>query len=206
MESEKKRVLFLGAHPDDFESGAAGFFLKVKPKIDYTYLVFSPCTDQPGQENTREEFTCSMKTLGIEEGKFKLFDFPNTGFPDKAAEIRETLEKVRDEWKPDIILTHHINNLHQDHKCITEQVLRVFKTHSILMYEDLKSTPHFIPNLVVSLTKEQLDHKIKTLECYKSQFRRYYHDMDYVRALARVRGKLINKEFGEGFYIYQYSY
>jgi LmbE family N-acetylglucosaminyl deacetylase len=99
-----------------------------------------------------------------------------------------------------------MKNLHQDHKCVTEQVLRVFKTHSILMYEDLKSTPDFSPNLIVSLTKEHVERKIKALECYQSQFRRYYHDMEYVKAMARVRGKRINAEFGEAFHIYQYAY
>lgn len=201
-----KRILFLGAHPDDFETGAGGLFAKLLGKMEYFHLVFSDCTDQPGNENSVQEFHEAMKTLGLAGDRFKLFDIPNTKYPENAAKIREILEEYSEKFRPDVVVTHDMKNLHQDHKCVTEQVLRVFKTQSILMYEDLKSTPHFRPNLIVSLTKEQLERKVKTLECYKSQFRRYYHDMEYVKAIARVRGKRINAEFGEGFHIYQYAY
>lgn len=201
-----KRILFLGAHADDFESGAGGLFLKLAGKADCFHIAFSACLEQPGNENCLEEFHESMKTLGMAKDKFGLFDIPNTKYPENAAKIREILEECKRNFKPDVIVTHDMKNVHQDHKCVTEQVLRVFKTQSILMYEDLKSTPHFTPNLVVALTKEQLERKIKALECYKSQFRRYYHDMEYVKAIARVRGKRINAEFGEGFNIYQYAY
>jgi len=201
-----KRVLFLGAHPDDFETGAGGLFLKLLGKMDYFHIAFSDCTDQPGNENSVQEFHDAMKTLGLAKGKYELFDIANTKYPENAAKIRKILEECREKFKPEIIVTHHVNNTHQDHKCLTEQVLRVFKTQSILFYEDLKSTPDFTPNLFVSLIKEQLERKIRALECYKSQFRRYYHDMEYVKAIARVRGKRINAEFGEAFYVYQYAY
>lgn len=206
-----ERILFLSAHPDDFESGVGGFFARLKerasknPETDYFNLVFSECSEQKGNENIVSEFQKSMKTLGFEKGKFKLMNFANTKLPENAAGIRHAMEKVRDEFRPDAVFTHEIENLHQDHKCVTEQALRAFKTQSILMYQDMKSTPHFIPNMFISLTKEQLERKIQALECYKSQFRRYYHDMEFVRAMARVFGKRINAEFAEGFRAYQYS-
>ena len=200
------RILFLSAHPDDFETGAGGFFVKLKGSAkDYFNLVFSECSEQKGNEGIVQEFHESMKTLGIEKGKFELLDLPNTKMPENSAKIREAMEKVREEFKPDIIFTHDINNLHQDHKCVTEQALRVFKTQSILMFQDIKSTPHFMPNIFAQLTKEQLEKKIKALECYQTQFRRYYHDMEFLRAMARVHGKRINVEFAEAFHAYQYQ-
>jgi len=200
------RILFLSAHPDDFETGAGGFFVKVKSSgKDYFNMVFSECSEQKGNEGIVEEFHESMKALGIEKGKFELMDFPNTKLPESAAKIREAMERIREEFKPDTIFTHDIDNLHQDHKCVAEQALRVFKTQSVLMFQDIKSTPHFSPNIFSQLTKDQLEKKIKALECYQTQFRRYYHDMEFVRALARVHGKRINVEFAEAFRAYQYS-
>ncbi|MEM5812373.1 MAG: PIG-L deacetylase family protein [Candidatus Aenigmatarchaeota archaeon] len=201
-----ERILFLSAHPDDFETGAGGFFLKIKESgKDYFNLVFSECSEQKGNEGIVEEFHNSMKTLGIEKSNFKLLNFPNTKLPEKAEEIREFMEKIKKEFRPDTIITHEIDNLHQDHKCITEQALRVFKTQSILMFQDLKSTPHFLPNIFSQITKEQLEKKIKALECYKTQFRRYYHDMEFIRAIARVHGKRINVDYAEAFRAYQLS-
>ena len=201
-----ERILFLSAHPDDFEAGAGGFFTKVRGSGKECFnLVFSECSEQKGNEGIVKEFHESMKTLGIDKGSFELLDFPNTKLPEDSEKIREAMERVREEFRPDTIFTHDIENLHQDHKCVTEQALRVFKTHSILFYQDMKSTPHFTPSMFAQLTKEQLEKKIKALECYKTQLRRYYHDMEFVRAIARVNGKRINAEFAEGFRAYQYK-
>ena len=200
-----ERILFLSAHPDDFEAGAGGLFVNAKGSGKECFnLVFSECSEQKGNEGIVQEFHESMKLLGIEKGKFELMNFQNTKLPENAAGIREAMEKVRDGFKPDTILVHDIDNLHQDHRCVAEQAVRVFKTQSVLFFQDMKSTPHFSPNVFSELTKEQLEKKIKALECYKTQFRRYYHDMEFVRALARVHGKRMNAEFAEAFRAYQY--
>jgi LmbE family N-acetylglucosaminyl deacetylase len=200
-----KRVLFLSAHPDDFETGAGGFLSKMAGRIELFSLVFSECSEQKGNEGIVREFHESMKTFGLKESQFRLLDFPNTRLPENAEKIREAMEKLREEFKPDTVFTHDIDNLHQDHKCIAEQALRVFKTQSILFFQDLKSTPHFTPNIFVSLQKDSLERKVRSLECYKTQSRRYYHDMDFVRATARVWGKRIGEEFAEAFRAYQLS-
>jgi len=196
------KILFIGAHPDDVESGAGGFLTKMKEHAERMVLVLSDCEEQKGNEGITEEFENSMKTLGVD--KFTLLNLPNTGMPEKQTELRTELERVRDSFRPDIVVTHNINNTHQDHKTIAEACIRIFRDCSIFMYEDLKSTPKFVPNLIVSLSRDQLDKKIRALECYKTQFRRYYFDMDYVRSLAKVRGKQANKDFAEAFEIYQY--
>jgi LmbE family N-acetylglucosaminyl deacetylase len=199
-------ILFLGAHPDDIESGAGGLLIKIIGKADCYVLVFSDCEEQPGNKGITKEFIKSMKVLGVKRGNYKLLDIPNTRFPVHAEKIRSLLEEYKEKWNPDIIITHEIKNLHQDHKTLTEEALRIFRNQSILMYEDLKSTPRFVPNLIVSLTKDQIEKKLKVLECYKTQYRRYYFDMDFIKALARVRGKQMEIEFGEGFRIYQFVF
>ena len=200
-----KRVLFLSAHPDDFETGAGGLLSKMANHIEPFNLVFSECSEQKGNEGIVKEFHESMKALGLKESQFRLLSFPNTRLPESADKIREVMEQSREEFKPDTILTHDIENLHQDHKCVAEQALRVFKTESVLFYQDLKSTPHFTPNVFIPLPKESLERKIKALECYKTQFRRYYHDMEFVRATARVWGKRIGAEFAEAFRAHQFT-
>jgi LmbE family N-acetylglucosaminyl deacetylase len=196
------KILFIGAHPDDIEPGAGGLLTKMKTESECMVVVFSDCEEQEGNQGITEEFKRSMETLGVDN--FRLLDLPNTRMPEHENRIRGELEKLRDEFKPDILVTHSVNNTHQDHKIIADACVRVFREGTIFMYEELKSTPKFVPNLVVSITREQLDSKIKALECYKTQSRRYYFDMDYVRSLAKVRGKRVNKEFAEAFEIYQY--
>jgi len=198
------RVMFLGAHPDDIESGAAGLIMRMSSKAEISLLVFSDCEEQPGNRGITKEFEESMKVLGIDKENFKLLDFPNTKFPQNQERIRDTLEKYGKEWKPDVIVTHSILNTHQDHKTLTEEALRVFRNKSIIMYEDLKSTPDFVPNLILSLTREQFEEKLGVLRCYKTQARRYYFDPDYITSLAKVRGKQMGVEFGEAFHIHRF--
>lgn len=198
-----ERVLFLGAHPDDMETGSAGLLMKLLGKAKCFHIVFTSGVEQPGNETIFEEFDEAMRILGMPKGSFEMKDIPNTRFPEHEAEIRKILEEARDKWCPDTIVTHYIPNLHQDHETVTKNVLRVFKTQTILMYEDFKSTPGFLPNLLIPLTQEEIEKKVRVLEAYRSQFRRYYHDMDYVRAIAKMRGKRVNLDYAEAFYVYQ---
>lgn len=198
----KIKILLLGAHPDDIESTASAFLIKKSKNIEPYVLVFSDCEDQPGNEGITKEFEKSMNILNIEN--YKLLDIPDTKFPRYSDEIRSILEDYKDKFKPDIIVTHEINNLHQDHKTLAEESLRVFRTQSIIMYEGLKSTPYFSPNLFIVLTEDELEKKMEVLKCYKTQYRRYYYDFDFIRALAMVRGKQMGMQFAEVFRIYQF--
>ncbi len=197
------KILLIGAHPDDVEIGAGGFIAKMNtPENELMVVACSNCEEQEGNHGITEEFRNSMKTLGIEN--FRMLDFPNTRMPEKASDIRIEMEKLKQSFNPDLVVTHNINNTHQDHKTIAEVCIRVFREKSIFMFEELRSTPKFVHNLIVPLEKEHLEKKIMALECYKTQFRRYYFSMDYVRSLAGVRGKVVNREFAEAFEIYQH--
>jgi len=201
-----KTALFVGAHVDDIESGAAGLLAKLSNKMNCYVIAFSDCEDQPRNTGVSDEYRKSMGTLGIPTERYFLKNMPNTKFPENSEKIRKILEKIRDEIKPDIIVTHDIENIHQDHKTVADECIRVFRNKTILMYEHVKSTPRFSPNLIISLTKEELDKKINALNCYETQKARYYWSDDFFKSLAKFRGKQMNVEFGEGFKIYQAVY
>jgi LmbE family N-acetylglucosaminyl deacetylase len=198
------KVLFLGAHPDDVELGAAGLLAKLQPENEVKVIVFSDCEEQPGNQGITKELEKSMEAMEVRS--YTLLDMANTRFPENAEKVRKILEKERDSWKPDAVVVHSINSIHQDHRTLAEECVRVFRNQSILMYEDIKSTPKFQPNLVVSLTKEQMEKKIRALNCYKTQLRHYYFDIDFIRSLAKVRGKLMNLEYGEAFEVWMAKY
>ena len=200
------RALFLGSHPDDIEAGAGGLLVKMTEKLgkDNCFcLILATTTEQPGNENILDELKQSMSHLGLPETNWKVADIPNTRFPENSHMIRKSLEEIRNQWKPDLVVTHYFDNTHQDHKSLAKQSIRVFRTQTILMYEDLKSTPGFVPNMVVSLTEKELEKKVSLLESYRSQFRRHYHDMEYVRSVAKMRGKRLDLSWGEAYHVYQ---
>ncbi|MBU0899141.1 MAG: PIG-L family deacetylase [Nanoarchaeota archaeon] len=197
-------ILFVGAHPDDVEMGASGLLVKMSEKAECRVLVFSDCEEQPGNQGISQEFQNAMSILGVKESK--LLNFPNTRLPEKNNEIRQVLEETKKEFNPDIVVIHDIDTLHQDHRTVSEECLRVFRNSSVLMYEDMKSVENFKPNLIVSLTPEQFNKKLQALDCYKTQERRYYYDLETIKSLARVRGKQMNAEIGEAYKIHRFIY
>ena len=196
------RVLFVGAHVDDIEMGASGLLVKMLSKNEECHvIVFSRCEDQPGNKGVSKEFYESMSVLGVKNPK--LMDLPNTKLPQKSEKIRKILDKEKTTFNPDIVVTHDTSTLHQDHKAVTEECLRVFRNSSILMYEDIKSVEHFAPNLIVSLTAEEFNKKIEAVGKYKTQTKRYYYDPEILKSLAKIRGKQMNVDFGEGYRIHR---
>lgn len=206
------KILFVGAHPDDIEMGAGGLIVKMLEKANCRVLVFTKCEEHdPENKGIIDEFYKSMSVLGIKEPRLvqkedKYRDLENRELPKNADKVREVLEYEKKTFNPDIIVTHDIDTLHQDHKTVTEECLRVFRNTSILMFEDIKSVEYFKPNLIVSLTKEQFDKKLEALNCYKTQERRYYYKPKIIESLARVRGKQMNVDFGEGFKIHRFVF
>lgn len=127
-----------------------------------------------------------------------MLDFPNRRLPEHSWEIREVLEKEKD-WY-DVIVTHWINDINQDHKCVAEECLRVFRNKSILSYECIRSCPQFVSNYYIPLTEEDIELKLKLLCLYKTQKSLYYNQESALRSQAILRGAEIGENFAEGYF------
>ncbi len=64
--------------------------------------------------------------------------FRDSYFPYLGAELKESVEDVRDACSPDLIFTHHRHDLHQDHRLLAELTWCAFRDHRILEYEIAK--------------------------------------------------------------------
>lgn len=191
-------ILFVGAHLDDIELGAGGLLIRsleggVRPQI----LIFSDCEDQPGNEGITQEFERSMDYLGIKE--YDLLRLPNMRLPSHADQIRETLEKYKERGETDLVVTHSLETIHQDHSAVAQECQRVFRYVSVIGYEDFKSCPRFSPTLFVPLSEGQLEKKAKLISIYKTQFRRRYYRVENLRSLARMRGFQVGVPYAEAF-------
>lgn len=162
-------------------------------------IIFANCEEQPGNEGILNELQESMKCYGLDD--FEVLDLPNTKFPEVADKIREKLEKIKNDFKSDLIFTNSKNSIHQDHKTIALEVEKVMRYSTILSFEDVKSCPQFFPTIYFSLEENDIKKKVESLDCYKTQYRRIYHNKELIHSLARFRGGQIGKEFTESFEI-----
>jgi LmbE family N-acetylglucosaminyl deacetylase len=110
--------------------------------------------------------------------------------PMEAERVREVFDELKAGVQPDVILTHHLNDRHQDHRLIAELTWNSFRRHLVLEYEIPKYEGDLgQPNVFVPLTAEDLERKVACLvECYPSQRGREWFTADTFRALARLRG------------------
>ena len=200
------RVLLISPHTDDIEIGAGGTLIKLLQGKDnnFCWVVFSICENAVPQglspDTLRNEFTAVASHVSITN--YHIHSFPNMNFPASALEILEELDRVKNEFEPDLVIAPSLNDFHQDHRTVAEQAVRVFKKDaSIIGYELPWNNLIFQPQLVVKLTQEQMEEKWRILSLYKSQFilKRNYFSKDFIFGWARMRGAQCNAEYAEAF-------
>ena len=122
-----KRVVFLGAHPDDIELGCGALLARIAPATEVRCVTFSDNQKNPLLTNLIEEHYASMAVLGVPREKVTLLDFETRRFPDARQEILEAMLKIQREFEPDIVFVHTKADVHQDHNTMTAEALRAFR-------------------------------------------------------------------------------
>lgn len=206
MTMKFKKVLVLGAHPDD-EMGCAGLIAKlIEDGSDIHHYYFSDCAKSteargfaPGQ--LLEECELSRDVLGIPAAGRGSFNFPVRNFPAHRQEILEELVALNRKIAPDLVLTAISTDIHQDHGTLTAEAVRACKNASILGYELPWNNLEFSGSLYVRLESRHLKKKIKSIQCYATQRKSRYVQPENIEAIARVRGLQSNTDFAECFQV-----
>lgn len=203
---KKKNVVVFGAHPDDFEVGCSGTIIKYFNDINLKVFVMS---DRYEDGNVRDlnELKKSFKILGLEKVPVKIFDIPTRIFHDYQSRIRNILYDIATKTEVDIVFTTPLNDIHQDHIVLAQEVLRLFREKTIFGYEVIRSGYNFKPQLHVKLTEEIVERKIKAVQSYKTQWSTttsggYYFSKDVMKGLMRARGAQFGLAYAEAFEIY----
>jgi len=198
------RILVIGAHTDDIEimcGGSIAKFIESNCDIYYSTFSFADKSLPEGlpEGTTKFEVLKATEVLGIPRLNLYLHNYEVRVFPDHRQEILEDLLKLRQEIKPDLVITHNTNDTHQDHKVISDETYRAFKqTSSIWGYESFKNNRIFDTDLYVTLNLNQVDKKLQAISKYKSQLIKY-DNRDALKGLAQFGGTQVNHEFAECF-------
>jgi LmbE family N-acetylglucosaminyl deacetylase len=206
MGINKMNILAIGAHFDDVELGCGGSLLKWK-KAGHDVSLFvatqSGYQDSRGKsvrtdEDARAEGIKAAKHLGaaLYEGGLKTFD----------VEFNETLNRkllqVVETAKPDLVLTHWMNDAHHDHQALSSASLHCCRhVPRLLTYRsnwyDGKS--QFKPTFYVDISS-QLEKKVKLIQLHRSEFIRTDGKWeDFVRSQAVLAGLKTGCRYAESF-------
>lgn len=194
-----KRVLFLGAHPDDIELGAGALIHNIGGQSKILCVTLSDNQKNPLLKDVVKEHRASMAVLGVPEDCDLLESFETRKFPDMRQEVLEYLLKLRREFNPEIVFCHSQNDIHQDHNVITQEALRAYRGLTVLGFDVVRSSYNFFPHFLVEVKAEDVEAKIEALAQYKTYHDKYYFEPTLLRATMIRHGTLAEREFAEGF-------
>jgi LmbE family N-acetylglucosaminyl deacetylase len=204
MSKNFHKILILAPHTDDGEFGCGASIAKfIGQGKEVYYAAFSLAEESvppPFPKNILEsEVKAATKELGIKPENLLLYKYRVRHFAYHRQEILEDLVKLNKKVKPDLVFMPCLQDLHQDHSTIAMEGLRAFKRTSILGYEIPWNNMNFSTQCFITFDEKHLNKKLKALDCYNSQKRKFYASEDFITSLARTRGTQIGVKYAEAF-------
>jgi LmbE family N-acetylglucosaminyl deacetylase len=183
------KVLCLGAHSDDIEIGCGGTILQLLKSgrdLVICWVVFS------ASEKRKKEAEASARAL-LKRAKKKeiiLHGFRDGYFPYLGAQIKDSFESLKKIVSPDLIFAPRREDLHQDHRLVSELTWNTFRDHVILEYEIAKYDGDLgTPNVYVPLDEATCRMKAAHIaRHFRSQAGNHWFDEDAFLSLMRLRG------------------
>jgi LmbE family N-acetylglucosaminyl deacetylase len=183
------RLLIVGAHADDIEIGCGATILRLvaeHPGLSVDWLVLSGHGERAG------EAADSAAAFLAEAGATRVLveGFRDGFFPYDGGAVKERFEQLKAEVAPDLVLTHRLEDRHQDHRLVAELTWNTFRDHLVLEYEIPKYEGDLgHPNLYVPVNSQQAERKVELLrKCFPSQAGRSWFSDDTFWATLRLRG------------------
>lgn len=219
-----RSILVVAAHPDDEVLGMGGVMARHASEGDtvHVLLVAEGATsradtrdegDQGAVEALKAHAQAAADALGVETLAFG-------GFPDnrldgvELLDVVKAVERVVGTHAPEVVYTHHPEDLNVDHRVVCQAVLTACRpqpgssVQEILAAEVLSATGwgparperSFCPTLFVDIAA-QLPQKLAALEHYAGEMRPFPHarSVEAVEAQARLRGAQVGLPAAEAF-------
>ena len=229
MNFNDKRILLVVAHPDDELLGLGATMNKLILEKNCTVKVVILGEGITSRSDVRDvkqwETSLKQHKLNIKEAQkcigyheLSVYDLPDNRFDTVALlDIIKIIEKEKETFKPNIIFTHHGGDLNIDHQKTFEAVVTctrpmehenvktiiTFETPSGTEWRASSDPKQFIPNLFINVSSANVEVKIKGMESYEFEKRKYPHPRspEALRILAKNRGIQVGCNFAEAFTI-----
>ena len=218
------RVLAVGCHPDDLEIACAGTLRKYVEQGAEVYMCHVANGDQ-GHVVIEPEPLAAIRTLEAENagkiiGAKEVFNLNVSDMQVNShnLDVMDAMADVVRYARPDVIITHNDDDYMLDHKETSiiatngsfcsglshrPRKYEPFSSFIPVFFMDTLAGVNFQPTHYVDITN-QIDTKIKALECHESQLKwMLEHDnidfADMVRTCSKYRGYQCGVAYAEGF-------
>ncbi len=220
------RILAVGAHPDDLEILCAGTLAKYRARGDDVVMCHAANGDKghfiiPPDELTeirRREAREAASVIGAQAAELGFLDMEIHDSDEARLRFIEMVRAAR----PEVIITHHPDDYHTDHKAVSALVLEAsfsatvphVKTQSeylpklpVVYFMDTLAGLNFQPTEYVDITA-LMPQKLEMMSKHASQLvwlqeHDNYDPLDAIETAAKYRGYQCGVKYAEGFIRYQ---
>jgi len=218
MKKINRKILVVAAHPDDEVLGMGATLCAHRDLGDkISILLLANGEDSRDKTNDPKKRFGQAKAVAKRlRAKLYLEDFPDNQFDAvPLLIIAKAIEKIISKVQPDLVYTHHIDDLNVDHRISCQAVLTAcrpqpkFCVSEILSFEVLSSTEwqkrdyrSFMPNHYVDVSTLIAEKKI-LMGHYAHELRKYPHprSLEGIDILAKYRGIEVGLPWAEAFHI-----
>lgn len=195
---EPRRVLAVGAHPDDLEIAVGGTLQRL---VDAGHEVHAIVMSDGacGGDAERRIMEARRGAAYMRLHQVVVHDFPDTALDSCTNGMREVIEAAMQRLDPHLIFTHSAHDQHQDHAAVHVATLRAARQHqSILCYESPSTTRDFDPSFFVDI-KDYLPAKVEAVLIHADQATKPYMTSERIAATATFRGGQARSHPSEAF-------
>lgn len=177
-----KKIIAIGAHPDDCEIGCGGLLACAN-----NASIMCLSQGEIGGRSRDQELAKAAEILSCKVEAVPFFDDGKMEL--EILEITSFLDHAIDEIRPDIILTHWPNDNHQDHRAVSQAVISACRNfNGAILFFRLPNNRRFNPNVFFELSDSEWKIKMDAIQAHKSQASRYYMDSAFLKDQFRHWG------------------
>ena len=204
------KILVIAPHTDDAELGVGASISRWTDEGHEVWVLnLSDTSNLIGEDagsRMRSETRAASLELGVEKEHILFGDFDTRHFDRDRQRLLDFLIQARNSVMPQLVIGPSATDIHQDHYVVAREIARAFGGRaSVLGYDTYWNMNYQDSTLVVQVSEEHVNAKIKALSKFESQSERSYMRDENIRAQARVRGLPRGYEFGEAFSVVEIS-
>lgn len=216
-----KKVLAIGAHFDDVEINCGGFLARLKDHGSSVKIVVAGNGEFKhfsgellrDKKTALKEGVLALNKLNISYEDLICLNYNEKSIPYNV-EIIEKIDKILNDYNPDLILTHWIHDTHQDHINTSKSLISAARYFSsIFMWEPIFPSGRtaimpFTPQVYIDVS-DYYKIKIKSLKCHKSQIKKFSkRKINWIGGIisrGKYRGFEINCDYAETFQVVRFK-
>ena len=218
-------ILVIAAHPDDEVLGCGGTIARHSASGDRVDILILG-EGMMSRADTRDDTQYRERLADLRENSRKAcsilgasevvhYDFPDNRMDSvDLLDIIRTVEGCIEQFRPEVIYTHHIGDLNIDHAIVAKAVISATRPlpnsliPEVYAFEVLSSTEwsfgsgvdSFRPNYFIGID-DYLDKKVEAISIYQSETNPFPHprSAEAIKTLAQRRGSQSGLKAAEAF-------